>query len=291
MKSKKVIARDQDYVLGTYGRAPLVIEEGLGMVAQSPEGQEYLDFTSGIGVNCLGFCDPDWSFAVAQQASKLQHISNLYYTNPCTKLAKKLCTRTGMSKVFFGNSGAEANEGALKAARKYSFDKYGAGRNKIISLENSFHGRTMATLTATGQDSFHNFFFPFNQGFGYVPANDFAAFKKKATKNVCAIIIELVQGGKLNRNTAVKVFEAIFLTDEDVDAYVQANGLEQVSDTGLVAEVVDKIFAANPKSIEDYKAGKEKAFAFLVGQTMRELRGKADPQVVNTAVREKLDAQ
>ncbi|MFI3168527.1 MAG: aspartate aminotransferase family protein [Faecalibacterium sp.] len=194
MKSKKVIARDQDYVLGTYGRAPLVIEEGLGMVAQSPEGQDYLDFTSGIGVNCLGFCDPDWSFAVAEQAGKLQHISNLYYTNPCTKLAKKLCTRTGMSKVFFGNSGAEANEGALKAARKYSFDKYGAGRNKIISLENSFHGRTMATLTATGQDSFHNFFGPFNQGFAYAPANDFEAFKKKAAKNVCAVIIELVQG-------------------------------------------------------------------------------------------------
>ncbi len=194
MKSKKVIARDQDYVLGTYGRAPLVIEEGLGMVAQTPEGDDYLDFTSGIGVNCLGFCDPDWAYAVAQQAGKLQHISNLYYTNPCTKLAKTLCKRTGMSKAFFGNSGAEANEGALKAARKYSFDKYGAGRNKIISLQNSFHGRTMATLTATGQDSFHNFFGPFNQGFTYAPANDFAAFKKKATKSVCAVILELVQG-------------------------------------------------------------------------------------------------
>ncbi len=195
MKSKKVIARDTAHVLGTYGRAPLVIEEGLGMVAQTPEGKELLDFTSGIGVNCLGFCDPDWAFAVAHQASKLQHISNLYYTNPCTKLAEKLCARTGMSKVFFGNSGAEANEGALKAARKYSFDKYGAGRNKIISLENSFHGRTMATLTATGQDSFHNFFGPFNQGFAYAPANDFDAFKKKASKGgVCAVLLEMVQG-------------------------------------------------------------------------------------------------
>ncbi len=194
MKSKKVIARDQNYVLGTYGRAPLVIEEGLGMVAQTPEGENFIDFTSGIGVNCLGFCDPDWSYAVAQQAGKLQHISNLYYTNPCTKLAKTLCARTGMHKVFFGNSGAEANEGAIKAARKYSFDQYGEGRYKIITLENSFHGRTMATLTATGQDSFHQYFGPFNKGFAYAPANDFAAFKKLATKNTCAVMIELVQG-------------------------------------------------------------------------------------------------
>lgn len=194
MKSKKVITRDQNYVLSTYGRAPLVIEEGLGMVAQTPEGENFIDFTSGIGVNCLGFCDPDWSYAVAQQAGKLQHISNLYYTNPCTKLAKTLCARTGMHKVFFGNSGAEANEGAIKAARKYSFDKYGEGRYKIITLENSFHGRTMATLTATGQDGFHQYFGPFNKGFAYAPANDFAAFKKLATKSTCAVMIELVQG-------------------------------------------------------------------------------------------------
>ncbi len=194
MKSKKVIARDKDYVLGTYGRAPLVIAEGLGMVAQTPEGENFLDFTSGIGVNSLGFCDPDWAFAVAQQAGKLQHISNLYYTAPCTKLAQKLCQRTGMGKVFFANSGAEANEGALKAARKYSFDKYGEGRYEIISLQNSFHGRTMATLTATGQEGFHTFFGPFNQGFSYAPANDFAAFESAVTPSTCAVIIELVQG-------------------------------------------------------------------------------------------------
>ncbi len=194
MKSKKVITRDKDYVLGTYGRAPLVIAEGHGMVAQTPEGESFLDFTSGIGVNCLGFCDPDWADAVAQQAGKLQHISNLYYTAPCTKLAQKLCGRTGMGKVFFANSGAEANEGALKAARKYSFDKYGEGRNEIISLQNSFHGRTMATLTATGQESFHTFFGPFNQGFSYVDANDFAAFQSAVTPSTCAVIIELVQG-------------------------------------------------------------------------------------------------
>ncbi len=194
MKSKKVIARDSAHVLGTYGRAPLVIAEGLGMVAQTPEGENFLDFTSGIGVNCLGFCDPDWSFAVAQQASKLQHISNLYYTAPCTKLAKTLCARTGMHKVFFANSGAEANEGGIKAARKYSFDKYGAGRSTILSLQNSFHGRTMATLTATGQDNFHTFFDPFNPGFDYVPANDFNAFTQKVDETVCAVMIELVQG-------------------------------------------------------------------------------------------------
>ncbi len=194
MKSKKVIARDSAYVLGTYGRAPLVIEEGLGLCARTPEGAEYLDFTSGIGVNSLGFCDADWAFAVSNQANKLQHISNLYYTNPCTKLAKALCTRTGMAKVFFGNSGAEANEGAIKAARKYSFDKYGAQRSDILTLENSFHGRTMATLSATGQDAFHQYFHPFNEGFAYVSAGDFAAFERSATDKVCAVMLELVQG-------------------------------------------------------------------------------------------------
>ena len=170
MNSEKVIARDNDYVLHTYNRNPIVIEKGHGLHAYGPEGQNYLDFTSGIGVNSLGFCDLNWAEAVSKQANKLQHTSNLYYTAPCGKLAKKLCRRTGMSKVFFGNSGAEANEGAIKAARKYSFDHYGAGRDQIITLVNSFHGRTIATLTATGQDTFHQYFGPFNEGFVYTPA-------------------------------------------------------------------------------------------------------------------------
>ena len=147
MDSEKVIKRDNEYVLHTYNRNPIALEKGHGLYAEGPEGQKYLDFTSGIGVNSLGYCDLTWAEAVSEQAHKLQHTSNLYYTAPCGKLAKKLCKRTGMSKVFFGNSGAEANEGAIKAARKYSFDHYGKGRDVVITLVNSFHGRTIATLT------------------------------------------------------------------------------------------------------------------------------------------------
>ena len=175
MDSEKVIKRDNDYVLHTYNRNPIALEKGHGLYAEGPEGQKYLDFTSGIGVNSLGYCDVDWAEAVSEQAHKLQHTSNLYYTAPCGKLAKKLCKRTGMNKVFFGNSGAEANEGAIKAARKYSFDHYGKGRDVVITLVNSFHGRTIATLTATGQEVFHNYFGPFNEGFQYVPAGDLEA--------------------------------------------------------------------------------------------------------------------
>ena len=194
MDSEKVIARDNDYVLHTYNRNPIVIEKGHGLHAYGPEGQSYLDFTSGIGVNSLGYCDLNWAEAVSKQAHKLQHTSNLYYTSPCSKLAKRLCRRTGMSKVFFGNSGAEANEGAIKAARKYSFDHYGEGRDEIITLVNSFHGRTIATLTATGQDTFHHYFGPFNEGFLYTPAGDIEALTKLVDKHTCAVMLELVQG-------------------------------------------------------------------------------------------------
>ena len=194
MDSEKVIKRDNEYVLHTYARNPIVLEKGHGLYAEGPEGQKYLDFTSGIGVNSLGYCDMTWAEAVSEQAHKLQHTSNLYYTAPCGKLAKKLCKRTGMSKVFFGNSGAEANEGAIKFARKYSFDKYGAGRSTIITLVNSFHGRTITTLAATGQDSFHTVFDPFTPGFKYCPANDIEALQAAATDDVCAVLFECVQG-------------------------------------------------------------------------------------------------
>ena len=194
MDSEKVIARDNNYVLHTYNRNPIVIEKGHGLHAYGPEGQNYLDFTSGIGVNSLGYCDLNWAEAVSKQAHKMQHTSNLYYTAPCGKLAKKLCRRTGMSKVFFGNSGAEANEGAIKAARKYSFDHYGEGRDQIITLVNSFHGRTLATLTATGQDTFHHYFGPFNEGFVYTPAGDVEALTGLVDKHTCAVMLELVQG-------------------------------------------------------------------------------------------------
>lgn len=194
MNSEKVIKRDNEYVAHTYGRSQLVLEMGQGLLAADPEGKVYLDFTSGIGVNSLGFCDPDWVEAVTKQLVKLQHTSNLYYTAPCGKLAKKLCKLTGMDKVFFANSGAEANEGAIKAARKYSVDKYGEGRYTVITLQNSFHGRTIATLTATGQDVFHTNFGPFNEGFRYVPANDLEALKAAMDDTVCAVMFECVQG-------------------------------------------------------------------------------------------------
>ena len=194
MDSEKVIKRDNAYVLHTYGRNPVVLEKGHGLYAEGPEGQKYLDFTSGIGVNSLGYCDLTWAEAVSEQAHKLQHTSNLYYTAPCGKLAKKLCKRTGMDKVFFGNSGAEANEGAIKMARKYGYDHYGKGRDVVITLVNSFHGRTLATLTATGQENFHQFFGPFNEGFQYVKAGDIHALTELVDRHTCAIMLELVQG-------------------------------------------------------------------------------------------------
>ena len=194
MDSEKVIKRDDHYVLHTYGRNPIVLEKGHGLYAEGPEGQKYLDFTSGIGVNSLGYCDLTWAEAVSEQAHKLQHTSNLYYTQPCGALAEALCARTGLDAVFFGNSGAEANEGAIKAARKYSVDTYGAHRSKVITLVNSFHGRTLATLTATGQEVFHHDFGPFPQNFAYVPAGDFAALQAAADADTCAVMLELVQG-------------------------------------------------------------------------------------------------
>ena len=194
MDSEKVIKRDNEYVLHTYNRSPIVLEKGHGLYAEGPEGQKYLDFTSGIGVNSLGYCDVDWAEAVSEQAHKLQHTSNLYYTAPCGKLAKKLCKRTGQSRVFFGNSGAEANEGAIKAARKYSVDHYGKDRTTVITLVNSFHGRTIATLTATGQEVFHNYFGPFNEGFLYAPAGDIEALQELVDRNTCAVMLELIQG-------------------------------------------------------------------------------------------------
>ena len=189
MDSEKVIKRDNEYVLHTYNRNPIVLEKGHGLYAEGPEGQKYLDFTSGIGVNSLGYCDEDWVNAICDQAHKIQHTSNYYYTKVQADFAKRLCEATGYEKMFFGNSGAEANECAIKLARKYSFDKYGkdAERNIIITLVNSFHGRTLCTLSATGQEVFHNYFFPFVGGFENVIANDIddlmVAMRAKAERN------------------------------------------------------------------------------------------------------------
>lgn len=194
MNTQAIIARDDANVLHTYGRSPIALVEGCGMYARDAEGREYLDFTSGIGVNALGFCHPAWVQAVSAQAARLQHTSNLYYTEPCGALAEELCRRTGLDAVFFGNSGAEANEGAIKAARKYSVDTYGPGRSKVLTLVNSFHGRTLATLTATGQEVFHRDFGPFPEQFAYVPAGDLAALREAAGDDTCAVLMELVQG-------------------------------------------------------------------------------------------------
>jgi acetylornithine/N-succinyldiaminopimelate aminotransferase len=188
------IEQDKKHIAGTYGRYNALITSGKNATCYDDSNKEYIDFTSGIGVNSLGFADEDWVKAVAEQASKLQHISNLYYTKPNIELAALLCEKTGCDKVFFANSGAEANEGAIKIARKKSYDKYGKNRTTIISLKNSFHGRTVTTLAATGQDSFHDFFFPFTEGFVFAEANNFDDVKEKCEDTVCAIMIELIQG-------------------------------------------------------------------------------------------------
>lgn len=200
MNSTEIKERDGKYVLGTYARNDLCIAKGKGAMCYSPEGKRYIDFSSGIGVNSLGYSDEGWVNAVRQQLQTLQHTSNLFYTEPCGELAEILVDRTGFDKAFFCNSGAEANEGAIKAARKYSFLKYGAGRFEIVTLQNSFHGRTLATVTATGQDGYHKYFDPFVEGFTYAKANDLDDVKAKISGRTCAVMAELVQGeGGVNR--------------------------------------------------------------------------------------------
>lgn len=192
--NEKTIEKFNSHVAQSYGRYPLAMKKGQGRRCVDENGKEYVDLGSGIGVNSLGFCDEKWADAVCSQVRSLQHNSNYYYTEVQAEFAEKLCNATGYASVFFGNSGAEANECAIKAARKYSFDKYGRGRHNIITLVNSFHGRTMATLSATGQDVFHNYFFPFLEGFINVRANDIDDLKAKLDDTVCAVMIEYVQG-------------------------------------------------------------------------------------------------
>jgi acetylornithine/N-succinyldiaminopimelate aminotransferase len=201
MRSEDIKNLENLYIADTYARYDAVIERGEGARCFDPEGREYIDFTSGIGVNSLGFCDPGWVKAVTEQAGRLQHTSNLIYTEPCCRAAEKLIRLSGMSNLFFCNSGAEANEGAIKTARKYSYLRYGGkaqegtfDRCEIITLDGSFHGRTMATITATGQESFHNDFSPFMQGFAYAKANDADGLRAKISSRTCAIMIEFIQG-------------------------------------------------------------------------------------------------
>ena len=192
---------DQQYVAGTYNRFPVEIVRGKGAACWDAAGKRYIDMGTGIGVTAFGYADESWQAAVTAQLGALQHTSNLYYTEPCAKLAEALCTRTGMSKVFFANSGAEANECAIKVARKYAAAKKGDDHNVIVTLVNSFHGRTLTTLAATGQDHFHGLFQPLTPGFVHTPANDLAAFTQVLEENkVAGVLFECVQGegGVLN---------------------------------------------------------------------------------------------
>ncbi|MCD8145331.1 MAG: aspartate aminotransferase family protein [Oscillospiraceae bacterium] len=194
MTFQELKALDEQYVMQTYGRFQVGIASGKGATLTGVDGDTYIDFASGIGVNSVGYGNPKWIAAITEQAQKLGHISNLYYSEPYVRLAERLCTRTGMACAFFANGGGEANEGLIKLARKYSYDKYGRGRSTIITLLNSFHGRTITTLQATGQEVFHQYFFPFTEGFRYAEANSIPALQEQAGDDVCAVMMELVQG-------------------------------------------------------------------------------------------------
>ena len=207
------IEKFNEHVMQTYGRLPIVLDKGKNREAVDENGKSYIDFGSGIGTNSLGYCDEKWADAVCAQVRSVQHTSNYYYTTVQADYAKNLCEAAGYKNVFFGNSGAEANECAIKIARKYSFDKYGKGRHTIVTLVNSFHGRTIATLSATGQEVFHNYFFPFVDGFVNVPANDIQSLEKllEEDKTICAVMFEFVQGeggvNPLTKEFVDRIFE------------------------------------------------------------------------------------
>lgn len=190
-----IIDIDNKYVSHSYGRYPVCMTYGKGSVVYDENNKKYIDFGTGIAVNSFGVSDEVWKNAVIDQLNKIQHTSNLYYNEPCAKLAEMLCEKTGMKKVFFSNSGAEANECAIKAARRYAYNKYGDGHSTIITLKNSFHGRTITTLSATGQEHYHKEFTPFTEGFVYAEPNNFDDIKKLSKENKCiAVMVEIVQG-------------------------------------------------------------------------------------------------
>ena len=194
MTNQELIQFHEQYVMGTYGRYPLALSHGQGSKLYDFDGKMYIDFAAGIGVSALGHGNPAWGQAIFDQAMRLGHTSNLYYTEPAARVAEMLCEGTGLSKAFFCNSGAEGNEGLIKLARKYSIDKYGPGRNKIVTLVHSFHGRTITTLSATGQEKYQQYFFPFTEGFCHVPAGDMEALQAAAGEDTCAVLLELIQG-------------------------------------------------------------------------------------------------
>ena len=207
--------RHREYLVNSYAFNEITFEYGKGSYLYDDRGNEYLDFTSGIGVNCLGHCNEKIVKAIKEQAEKLLHISNIYLNKNSIDLAEKLVKISGMKKVFFSNSGAESNEGAIKIARKYSYDKYGKERGTILTLNKSFHGRTMSTLMATGQEKFHKYFHPFPTGFKYFAANDIEAFKSTLDDTVCAIMLEAIQGeGGVNQLDSNFVKEITAICEE-----------------------------------------------------------------------------
>ena len=225
--------KDQYYIANTYARFPIEIVSGKGSTVVDSDGKEYIDMGSGIAVNIFGMCDEEWTAAVAKQLTVCQHTSNLYYSAPCVKLAELLCEKTGMKRVFFGNSGAEANEGAIKTARKYAFENKGKDYYKILTLNNSFHGRTITTLAATGQDVFHNDFLPLTGGFVYTDANDVEMLKKVVSENkLAAIMFETVQGEG----------GVVPLTQEFVDA------IKDICEKEDILMIVDEVQTGNGRT-------------------------------------------
>jgi len=228
-----VFDTDKEYIASTYKRFPIAIEKGKGSEVYDTEGKRYIDMGSGIGVTAFGIADEKWQQAVIEQIGKVQHMSNLYYTEPCAKLAELLCKKSGMKKVFFGNSGAEANEGAIKAARKYAAEKKGEDTYTIITLENSFHGRTLTTLAATGQEHFHELFKPLTPGFMHVPANDLEAMKKAVENNkIAGIMMEVIQG-----EGGVKALDADFV-----------QGVAKLCKEQDIVLIIDEVQSGNGRS-------------------------------------------
>ena len=244
-----IIEIDKQYIAGTYARFPLQLVEGKGSIVKDETGKEYIDLGTGIAVNGFGVADDEWKQAVIAQLDKIQHTSNLYYSEPCALLAQELCLRTGMKKVFFSNSGAEANECAIKAARHYGQAKKGKDCYTIITLKNSFHGRTITTLSATGQEVFHEYFTPMTEGFVFANANDINSVKNLVkTHKCCAVMIELVQGEggvtALNKEYVaeleklVKEEDILLVVDEVQTGNGRTGDLYAYMDYGITPDVV-----------------------------------------------------
>lgn len=242
--------KDKEYIASTYNRFCVEIVDGKGSLCYDETGKEYIDLTSGIGVNSFGFCDEIWQNAINEQIKKFQHTSNLYYTKPCADLAEMLCNKTGMKKVFFSNSGAEANECAIKAARKYAADKKGAEYNKIVTLTNSFHGRTLTTLAATGQDHYHELFNPLTPGFYHIDANDelYELEVIASREKIAAVMIECIQGEggvvALKEDFVKKVYDycqkrdIIFIVDEVQTGNGRTGKLYSYMNFGIKPDIV-----------------------------------------------------